>query len=141
MSHDKTFYLYTDGGSRNNPGQAAIGVVIKNDKQKIISKFGQYLGIQTNNYAEYTALIEGLKKALELNINNIQCFVDSALVFNQINGNWKIKHPELQKLAQKIILNLKPKFKKFSLKHIPRNQNKEADKLVNEVLDNLSNIN
>ena len=128
------FSIYTDGGARGNPGPAAIGVVIKNEQGKTIESFGEYLGEQTNNYAEYSAIIAGLKKAHKLGAKQVECFLDSKLVVEQLKGKWKVKEPTLQKLFLQAY-NSVAKFKKASFTHIYREKNKEADKLVNDVLD------
>lgn len=130
----KKLIIYSDGGSRNNPGPAATGIVIKDEKGNTIESYGEYLGEQTNNYAEYMALISGLKKSLELKADEVECFVDSKLVCEQLNQNWKVKEPTLQKLFVQAY-NLMQKFKKVKIKHILRELNKEADAEVNKILD------
>lgn len=125
--------LFTDGGARNNPGPAAIGGVLY-DGDKITADFSEYIGETTNNQAEYKAIIRGLELALENNIKELECFLDSKLVVEQINKNWKIKEEGLQKLFVKL-WNLSLKFKKVSFYHIRREKNKEADALVNKALD------
>ena len=127
-------YIYTDGGSRNNPGPAATGVVIKNDKGEILAAYGEYLGKQTNNFAEYSAIISALKKARELGATEVQCIADSKLVIEQLSGRWKVKEPTIQKLFVQA-WNEMQKFKKVRLKHILRAGNKEADAEVNKILD------
>lgn len=126
--------IYTDGGARGNPGPAAIGVVIKNATGNTLAGYGEYLGRQTNNYAEYSALISGLKKAKELGATEVECVLDSELVTKQMNRQYKVKEPTLQKLFIQTF-NLASAFKKVSFRHVPREKNKEADKLVNKVLD------
>ena len=126
--------IYTDGGARGNPGPAAIGVVIKDGSGKTISEYGEYLGKQTNNYAEYSALISGLKKAQELGAAEVECVLDSELIVKQMNRQYKVKEPTLQKLFIQVF-NLASQFKKVVFKHIPREKNKEADKWVNKILD------
>lgn len=128
--------LYTDGGSRNNPGPSATGVVIKDEKGKVLAAYGEYLGKQTNNYAEYSAMISALKKAHELGATEVACIADSKLVIEQLKGNWKVKEPTLQKLWLQA-WNLLQKFKKYSLVHTLRAGNKEADAEVNKILDNI----
>ncbi len=128
--------IYTDGGARGNPGPAATGVVVKDEQGNTIANFGEYLGEQTNNYAEYMALISGLKKAKELKADEVGCFVDSKLVCEQLKGNWKVKEPTLQKLFV-VAYNLASGFKKVTYRHIRREKNKEADAEVNKVLDGL----
>jgi len=125
---------YTDGGARGNPGPAAAGIVIKDETGKTITEFGVYLGEQTNNFAEYTALIEALKKAYELKADEVLCRLDSELVTKQMRGEYKVKEPTLQKLFIEAY-NASMKFKKVTYQHVFREQNKEADKQVNETLD------
>ncbi len=126
--------IHTDGGSRGNPGKAAIGFVI-DDK-----KYGERIGIATNNVAEYTAVIYALKKAKQLlgkekcEQTEIELKSDSELLVRQLNGEYKLKEEHLFPLFI-AIWNLKQDFKKISFIHIPREQNKEADKQVNEALD------
>lgn len=126
--------IFTDGGSRNNPGPAATGVVIKDEKGNIITAYGEYLGKQTNNYAEYMAIISGLKKANELGATEVECIADSKLIVEQLNRNWKVREPTLQPLFIKA-WNEMIKFKKITIKHILRAGNKEADAEVNKILD------
>lgn len=126
--------IYTDGGARGNPGPAATGVVIKDEKGKVVSAFGDYLGKQTNNYAEYMAIISGLKKSLDLGATEVDCIADSKLVVEQLNRRWKVKEPTLQKLFIEA-WNLLQKFKRVRISHVLRHKNKEADAEVNRVLD------
>lgn len=126
--------IYTDGGARGNPGPAAIGVVIKNETGKTLFSYGEYLGEQTNNFAEYSALISGLKKAAEIGATEVECFLDSELVVKQMNRQYKVKEQTLQKLFV-AAYNAAARFKKVAYCHVPREKNKEADKMVNETLD------
>lgn len=126
--------LQTDGGSRGNPGPAATGVVLKDEQGKTIAAYGEYLGIQTNNVAEYSALLSGIKKALALGADEIDCILDSELVVKQMRREYKVRNPELQKLFIQIY-NLSTQFKKISFRHTLRAGNKEADAEVNKVLD------
>lgn len=132
--------IYTDGGSRGNPGEAAIGIVIKNEGGDTIKTYGEALGIATNNIAEYTAIVVALQKVKQLlgkertKKTEIEFRMDSELAMKQLNGEYKIENEDLQPLFLKI-WNLKFDFGKMSFKHIPREKNKEADKLVNEALD------
>ena len=126
--------IFTDGGARGNPGPAAAGIVIKDDRGKTIESYGEYLGKQTNNYAEYSALISGLKKAKALGADEVDCMLDSELVVKQLQRKYKVKEPTLQKLFV-LAYNASAQFKKETYKHIPRERNKEADAEVNEVLD------
>ncbi len=128
--------IYTDGGARGNPGPAAAGVVIYRGAERLAAS-GQYLGEPlTNNWAEYEAVIFALVKALELELkgSDIDFRLDSLLVVEQLRGNWKIKEPSLKPQAQKVRDLLKD-FGQVTFTHIPREQNKEADAMVNEALD------
>ena len=126
---------YTDGGARGNPGPAAAGIVIKNDAGKILTHYGEYLGHQTNNYAEYSALLSALKKAKELGATEVDCVLDSELVVKQMQGEYKVKEPTLQKLFIQVY-NAATRFKKITYRHTLRSGNKEADAEVNKILDN-----
>ncbi|MEK7213294.1 MAG: ribonuclease HI family protein [Patescibacteria group bacterium] len=126
--------IYTDGGARGNPGPAAAGVVIKNEAGKILAAYGEYLGKQTNNFAEYSALISGLKKARELGAREVDCILDSELVTKQMKREYKVKEPTLQKLYIQAY-NAAAAFKKVNFIHTRREGNKESDRMVNEVLD------
>ena len=125
--------IYTDGGSRGNPGPAATGVVIKKGDETI-EAYGEFLGDQTNNFAEYSAVISALKKAHALGATEVDLISDSKLVVEQLNGNWKVKEPTIQKLFVKAY-NQMQGFKKIRLKHTLREGNKEADAEVNKILD------
>jgi ribonuclease HI len=135
---EKIFCLYTDGGSRGNPGPSACGVAIYEvtelGKLVQVDKFGKYIGNATNNIAEYTALIEGLTKCQILKANRINCFLDSLLVVNQLTGKFKIKNAKLIPLAQKIKI-LEKSFNGVKYQHIRRENNQIADSLVNQALD------
>jgi len=134
--------IYTDGGSRGNPGPAAIGVIFCNEKGEVFKKYSEYLGQNiTNNEAEYKAAIFALKKFKALfgkklaKNTEIKLKSDSELLIKQLKGEYKILEPELQPLFLQI-WNLKLDFKNVKFNLISRQKNKEADRLVNEVLDN-----
>ena len=140
----KKIIIYTDGGSRGNPGKAALGVVFCNEKEQVIKKYGEYLGDNlTNNEAEYSAVIFALKKFKSLfgkavaEISEVEMRSDSELLVKQMNGEYKILDEKIQKFFIEI-WNLKMDFKKVKFKAIPREKNKEADRLVNEALDSQS---
>lgn len=134
------YILYTDGGSRGNPGPAALGVVICNEAGEALKKYGEALGETTNNEAEYQALIFGLKKIKqvfgkeEMKKSALEVRMDSELIVNQLNHEYKIEEPNLQKLFLQV-WNLMLDFGEMSFKAIPREENKEADRLVNQALD------
>ncbi len=131
---EKNIKIFTDGGARGNPGPAGIGFVIQDAIGKIIFEFGKYIGETTNNQAEYKALLMALEKALELKLENVNCYLDSELVVKQLKGEYKVKDKDLGILFVKI-WNLSQKFKSISYTHILREKNKRADWLVNEALD------
>ncbi len=124
--------LHTDGGARGNPGPAGIGAVVEVEGKK--HEFKKYIGEATNNQAEYEAIILGLEKAIELNVEEAECLLDSELVVKQLNQEYKVKNKDLAVLFVKV-WNLKLKFKKISFRHIYREENKDADRLVNEAID------
>lgn len=128
-------FLYTDGGARGNPGPAGIGAVVK-DGERIIKKIKKYIGEATNNQAEYEALILGLSELKKIGGKDLEvsCFLDSELVVKQLNFEYKIKNKDLATLFVKVC-NLAQSFKKCKFFHVYREQNKEADRLVNEALD------
>ena len=137
----KKIIIYTDGGSRGNPGKAALGVVFCNEKEQVIKKYGEYLGDSlTNNEAEYRAVIFALKKFKAFfgkavaEISEIEIRSDSELLVKQMNGEYKILDEKIQKFFIEI-WNLKMDFKAVKFKSIPRENNKEADRMVNEALD------
>ncbi len=125
--------INTDGGARGNPGPAAIGVVIRSGESLVFSK-GEYIGEATNNVAEYKALLLGLSEAAKLGGEELEIRMDSELIVRQMTGQYKIKEPTLKLLATDAI-KLLGKFKNAAFRHVPREQNKEADKLVNQALD------
>lgn len=128
--------MYTDGGSRNNPGPAAVGVFI----ETLHKQYGHYIGEKTNNEAEYEAVILGLRKIKQIigkekaKQAEIEIYLDSEFVAKQMNHEYKVKEENLQKLFLEV-WNLMLDFGKIAFKHIPREKNKVADKLVNEALD------
>jgi ribonuclease HI len=126
--------LNCDGGSRGNPGPAASGAVLFDLNEQIIDKRGKYLGIQTNNIAEYTAVIIGIEMALENGVEELRIRLDSELIVKQMNGIYKVKHPALQVKYNEIQALLK-KLKSYSFEHVYREKNKDADRMVNKVLD------
>jgi len=135
-------YVNTDGGARGNPGPAAIGVVFKDESQSILFEYKERIGNKTNNQAEYKAVIKALeiitRSAWNRDHNHdsqIIFNIDSKLVVEQINGNFKIKNDDIKNYIAQIneLINLVAKEIKFV--HVPREKNKEADKLVNMALD------
>lgn len=134
----KKLEIYIDGGARGNPGPAGIGVVILGEDGKKIKEFGKYIGEATNNIAEYNALLYGLEEALILRAQDVIINVDSELVAKQLSGDYRVKDSNIRPLFERAI-NMLSSFKKFEIKHIGRELNKEADKLVNKAI-NLANL-
>lgn len=134
--------VYTDGGSRGNPGQSAIGVYVTDSDNKEIAGFGKKIGIATNNVAEYKAVIEALNWIIEnKNIitqdTKINFFLDSKLVCSQIIGIFKVKNPDLLSLLYEVRDREAQINSPIFYKHIGREQNKKADMYVNEALDSI----
>ena len=125
--------INTDGGSRGNPGPAAIGVVFSSESGEVIAKFKECIGVETNNTAEYRALILALNKAKDFDVKEIECRLDSELVVKQLLGIYKVKDSKMRELyAQVQQLSF---FKPIKYVHVRREFNKLADALVNEALD------
>jgi ribonuclease HI len=129
---------FCDGGSRGNPGKAAYGFVIKVDG-KTVKEEGGYIGIATNNFAEYTAIIKALTWLKDHYAgSDLNFFLDSQLASSQLSGLYKIKNSAIRDMVLQI-RSFETEFGQVKYTHIPRTQNKEADKLVNLALDNLKN--
>ncbi len=129
----KRLAIWTDGGARGNPGPSAIGVVVKAGSVTRAS-FGRTIGQTTNNQAEYGALIAGLETALELGGTHLTCYLDSLLVVSQMDGSWRIKDAGMREAAARAQV-LASKFTAVHYVAVPREQNREADRLVNHALD------
>ncbi len=126
--------LHTDGGARGNPGPAGIGVVLEDESGESIGEIAEGIGRATNNVAEYRALIAGLELAVEMGVTDIEILADSELVVSQMTGEWKIKDNKLRPLALRAnsLLN---RFETYSLRHVRREENADADKLANQGMD------
>ncbi|MBU2213083.1 ribonuclease HI family protein [Patescibacteria group bacterium] len=130
-----TLHLYTDGGSRGNPGQAAIGIIIEDPVEgKIIREHSERIGIETNNVAEYRALIEGLKIAKRYHPNRLVCHLDSELIVKQLKGEYRVKMEALRVFFAEI-QELVEELPSVEFHYIPRLDNFRADALVNKALD------
>lgn len=131
------FKVFTDGGSRGNPGKAACAFVVYDDAGNLREKRGKYLGIATNNEAEYQGVIEAisyLRTLSDLSDLKANFFLDSQLVVNQLNGLWKIKEPRMRDLLLRI-RELQQGIRNLTFTYVPREQNTVADALLNETLD------
>ncbi|KUO51453.1 MAG: hypothetical protein APF76_13905 [Desulfitibacter sp. BRH_c19] len=126
--------VYTDGASRGNPGKAAIGVIIYDLYGQVLREENEFIGVATNNVAEYKAVIRGLEVSTELGATGVTLYADSQLLVRQLAGEYRVKNEGLKPLYQQA-KELTKNFKKFKAIHIPREQNKEADKLANLALD------
>jgi len=126
--------VFADGGSRGNPGPAASGAVVTDEAGTVLREVGTYLGITTNNVAEWTGLITGLEAALGLGATEIVIRLDSELVIKQLTGVYRVKHPNMIPLHAKA-KGLLRRFAHSDIAHVPRKQNAAADAVVNAVLD------
>ena len=126
--------LYTDGGSRGNPGPAAYGYVLEAEDGTVLAAHGERIGVATNNVAEYSALIAGLEKALELAVPEVEVISDSELLVKQMQGEYRVKNEALQKLFAEAS-RLAGRLGKVSYRAVRREYNELADSLVNEALD------
>lgn len=131
---NKKYLLYSDGGSRGNPGPSGIGVVILDDRRRRVKEISKYIGETTNNVAEYTALVCGLEEAAALGAGEVVIYMDSELIAKQLEGEYKVKAPDIKPLFEKALGILK-NFNAFKVKHIERAKNKDADKLVNKAIN------
>jgi ribonuclease HI len=131
---DARHHLYTDGGARGNPGPAGIGAVLLTASGDLVEELGDFIGKATNNVAEYQALLAGLEMALDRGVERLDAFLDSELVVRQVNGQYKVKDAGLKPLHAQAC-QLLSRFHEVSVKHVRREQNAEADRLVNEAID------
>ncbi len=129
------YEIYCDGASRSNPGDASIGVSINKDKVEI-DTIKKKIGINTNNVAEYLGLIAALEYCVENKVNNVRIFLDSLLVVQQVNMDYKVKSKKLQTHYEKS-LNLIEQIEDIEIHHIRREFNSRADQLANEALDEI----
>jgi len=131
----KTLIAHIDGGARGNPGPAGYGVHLADDKGNLVAQISRYLGHRTNNFAEYSALIAALEYAIEHGWNALRVISDSELLVKQIRGEYKVKSPDLKELYDRaMILVRKPAH--FSIQHVLREKNRDADRLANWAMDN-----
>ena len=133
LGSESRLIIYIDGASRGNPGKAGAGIWIANGEGRKISEVSRYLGHKTNNEAEYWALLLGLREAKRLEGESIQIFTDSELVERQIKGVYRVKDLNLKALYKIVLQNLKT-FSSFEIRSIPREENKDADRLANQAI-------
>jgi len=126
--------VHVDGGSRGNPGPAAAGAIVSTPDGDVVDRASEVLGYATNNVAEYRGLLLGLRRAAELGADEVEVVNDSELVAKQVNGQYKVKHPDMKPLHAEAMSALLG-FARWKVRSVPRAQNKAADALVNEALD------
>ncbi|MFC1938457.1 ribonuclease HI family protein [Chloroflexota bacterium] len=129
----KKVVIHSDGASRGNPGLAAIGATIKDEEGKLIARISRHIGTTTNNQAEYRAIIAALEEAVRLNARQVELNSDSELVVKQMKGEYRVKNAALKPLYQRA-KQLQNSLEDFTITHIPRQQNTEADSLANRAL-------
>jgi ribonuclease HI len=130
----KALRLYTDGAARGNPGPAGLGVVIEDDAGLRLRGLCRYLGVATNNQAEYQALIEGLKAVRDWKPDRLEVYLDSKLVVEQLAGRFRVRNRPLAHLAQQA-QELLEEFPEVAISHVPREKNRGADALANRAID------
>ena len=129
----KTLKIFFDGSSHGNPGPSGIGIIVFDESGRILDRFSRFIGFGTNNEAEYRALIEALRKAMQLGAEKVELYSDSELVVNQIKGVYSVKDEKLKRLHLKCVELLK-NFKEYEISYVPREFNAEADRLANEAI-------
>jgi ribonuclease HI len=133
----KKAVIFADGASRGNPGQAAIGITIRDERGRLITSISRRIGRATNNQAEYRAIIVALEETAGLDTDRVDIKTDSELVVKQINGEYRVKKATLKPLYRQV-KQLLGALESFTITHIPRRQNIEADKLANKALNGYS---
>jgi len=124
----------SDGAARGNPGPAGAGAVLWDEQGRVLERLGKYLGRQTNNVAEYQALLLGVRRAQELGAEELEVVADSELMIRQLSGSYQVRAPALRELHSEALSLLKA-FRKVKLVHVPRAQNAEADEMSNRAID------
>ena len=134
MNNSSSLTIFTDGASKGNPGEASIGAALYVNNQEV-ANISKTIGISTNNVAEYTALIEALRKAIDLGFKEVLVNADSELMIKQLNGEYKVKNDGIKPLFAEC-QKLRRDFTSIKFKHVPRELNKRADQLANQALKN-----
>ncbi len=127
-------HVYVDGAARGNPGPAAIGVVVLTRQGRKVAAFGESIGEATNNYAEYTALIHALRLLSVYEVDRLRIYTDSELMVQQVKGSYRVKEKSLRSLYAQV-MSMLARYRDWSIQHIPRDENREADRLANQALD------
>ncbi|HYO69224.1 MAG TPA: ribonuclease HI family protein [Archangium sp.] len=126
--------LFSDGAARGNPGPAGAGAVLVDTEGRVVARLGRFLGVQTNNYAEYMGLLLGLKHARSLGVKELEVLADSELLIRQLQGRYQVKSPTLRPLYEEASALL-GQFSRVKLAHVPREKNKAADEMSNRAID------
>ena len=134
MSVGGRLLINVDGGARGNPGRAAIGVVVRDPDGAVLEEIGERIGVATNNVAEYQAMLRGIERARELGASEVELLGDSELIVRQVNGEYRVKDAGLKPLHARVTKALRG-FERWSVSHVRRTENAEADRLVNAALD------
>jgi ribonuclease HI len=134
LAASQALHIHIDGASRGNPGEAGFGIAVATAEGAPVAGLFGYLGRATNNVAEYQALIHALRYALGRGVRKVRLFSDSELVVRQIQGRYRVKHPDMLPLYREAA-GLMARFEEASLDHVPRERNREADRLANRAVD------
>jgi ribonuclease HI len=126
--------LFSDGAARGNPGPAGAGAVLMDAEGRVVARLGRFLGVQTNNYAEYMGLLLGLKHARSLGVKELEVLADSELLIRQLQGRYQVKSPTLRPLYEEASALLE-QIPRVKLTHVPREKNKAADEMSNRAID------
>ena len=140
MGQDWDLTIHTDGASRGNPGQAGIGIVVCGPDGEVVQQIAEYLGVETNNAAEYRALLRALEIARTMGAMKVKFYSDSELMVKQIRGEYKVKNANLQPLYRKAMEDLR-QLSHYSIEHVRREFNKDADRLANLGIDQAKTLN
>jgi ribonuclease HI len=129
--------IYTDGAARGNPGPAGLGAILRDaETGEVLAELARFLGVRTNNYAEWTAVEDALREALRLGATHADLRMDSELVARQISGRYRVKHPDLKPIHASVMTML-GQLDGYTVGHVPRELNKDADRLSNVAIDEL----
>jgi ribonuclease HI len=129
--------IYTDGAARGNPGPAGLGAILRDAQTgEVLAELARFLGVRTNNYAEWTAVEDALQEALRLGASHVDLRMDSELVARQISGRYRVKHPDLKPIHASVMAML-GQLAGYTVGHVPRELNKDADRLSNVAIDEL----
>ena len=129
--------IYTDGAARGNPGPAGLGALLRDaETGEVLAELARFLGVRTNNYAEWTAVEDALREALQLGATHVDLRMDSELVARQISGRYRVKHPDLKPIHASV-MGMLAQLQGYTVGHVPRELNKDADRLSNVAIDEL----